>query len=178
MKKMVTGITQIALWLLFFSTASSQVISESFQQESPTVVERAYADAGGNVHVVLRDGRDDKISKEKDQVGGRSIRIAVDKKTVGWTVLYENCCTSYPIPLLLVIYRDGKVQQRLDTGGLMIYDWRFWSGEKQVAFCTGTVHGDSGGHCELHDVKSGRALAVIDGHLGEESPLWARGLQN
>ena len=58
----------------------------------------------------------------------------------------------------------------------MIYDWRFWSGEKQVAFCTGTVHGDSGGHCELHDVKSGRALAVIDGHLGEESPQWAQGL--
>jgi len=69
------------------------------------------------MHVVLRDGRDDKISKEKDQVGGRSIRIAEDKRTVGRTVLYENCCTSYPIPLLLVIYRDGKVQQRLNTGG-------------------------------------------------------------
>ena len=76
MKKIATGIKQIALLLLLFSTASSQVISESFQQKSPTVVERAYADAGGNIHVVLRDGRDDKISKEKDQVGGRSIRIA------------------------------------------------------------------------------------------------------
>ena len=41
---------------------------------------------------------------------------------VGWTVLYDNRCTSYPIPLLLVIYKDGKAQQRLNKSGQMIYD--------------------------------------------------------
>ena len=50
------------------------------------------------------------------------IKIAEDGRTVGWTVLYDNCCTSYPIPLLLVIYKDGKVQQRLNKSGQMIYD--------------------------------------------------------
>jgi len=28
----------------------------------------------------------------------------------------------YPIPILLVIYNDGKVQQRLNKSGQMIYD--------------------------------------------------------
>jgi len=51
----------------------------------------------------------------------------------------------YPIPILLVIYNDGKVQQRLNKGGQMIYDWGFRASGKQVAFCTGTTHGDSGG---------------------------------
>jgi hypothetical protein len=54
--------------------------------------------------------------KSKDQVGSRELRIADDKKTVGWLAEYENCCTSYAVPLKLVIYRDGKVRQRLGDG--------------------------------------------------------------
>ena len=140
-------------------------------------VERAYVDQAGNVHVVENGGRDRKIEKETEQVGSNDIKIASDKKTVGWTALYENCCTSYPIALRLVIYKNGRVRRSI-TADLMIYDWRFWAGGKQVAFCSGTVHGDSGGHCELHDAASGRRLAAISGHLDENSPAWARGLQN
>jgi hypothetical protein len=145
--------------------------------ETAPLVEKAYVAADGNVHIV-ETGRGDKaVPKEKDQVGSSELRIADDKKTVGWLAEYENCCTSYPIPLKLVIYRDGKVRQRLGDG-LMIYDWRFCEGGKQAAFCSGTVHGDSGGHCELHDAISGRTLDTLDGHLDEDSPNWAKGLRN
>jgi hypothetical protein len=77
----------------------------------------------------------------------------------------------------VVIWKDGKVVQRLGDG-MMIYDWRFWEGGKQVVFCSGTVHGDSGGHCELHDALTGKTLDTIDGHLNDDSPKWARGLRN
>jgi hypothetical protein len=141
------------------------------------VVEKAYVGVDGSVHILVT-GQDGKVvPKEKDQVGSGELRIADDKKTVGWLAEYENCCTSYAIPLKLVIYRDGKVRQRLGDG-MMIYDWRFWEGGTQAAFCSGTVHGDSGGHCELHDASSGRTLDTLDGHLDGDSPKWAAGMRN
>jgi|HubBroStandDraft_3_1064219.scaffolds.fasta_scaffold121244_1 hypothetical protein len=141
------------------------------------LVEKVYVGVDGSVHIV-ETGRGDKpVPKEKDQVGSGELRIADDQKTVGWLAEYENCCTSYTIPLKLVIYRDGKVRQRLGDG-MMIYDWRFWEGGTQAAFCSGTVHGDSGGHCELHDASSGRILDTVDGHLDNDSPKWATGMSN
>ena len=139
-------------------------------------VEKAYLEAGGRVHIVETGRGDTAVPKEKGQVGSSELRIADDKMTVGWLAEYENCCTSYNIPLNLVVYRDGRVRQRLGNG-LMIYDWRFWENGKQVAFCRGTVHGDSGGHCELHDA-SGRIVDTLDEHLDNDSPGWAKGLRN
>lgn len=147
------------------------------QSQSTGTVKKAYVDAKGSVHILEAGGKDIVVPKEKDQVGSSDVKIADDKKTVGWEALEDNCCTSYPIALSVVIWKDGKVRQRLGDG-MMIYDWRFWEGGKQVAFCSGTVHGDSGGHCELHDVESGKTLDTIDGHLTGDSPAWARGLSN
>ncbi|HXC86431.1 MAG TPA: hypothetical protein VNU23_01520 [Candidatus Cybelea sp.] len=62
--------------------------------------------------------------------------------------------------------------------GLMIYDWRFQEGGTRAAFCPGTVDGDSGGHCELHDASSRLTLDTLDGHLDDDSPKWAVGMRN
>jgi len=167
-KRFVLGLV-IALWL--------GVCAPLAAPGRTPLVEKAYVDVEGSVHIV-ETGRGDKtVPKEKDQVGSGELGIADDKKTVGWLAEYENCCTSYAIPLKLVIYRNGKVRQRLGDG-LMIYDWRFWEGGTQAAFCSGTVHGDSGGHCELHDASSGRTLDTLDGHLDDDSPKWAAGMRN
>jgi hypothetical protein len=140
-------------------------------------VEKAYVGADGSVPIV-ETGRGDKVvPKGKDQVGSSELQIADNKKTVGWLAEFVNCCTSYPILLTLVIYRDGRVRQR-PGDCMMTYEWRFWESGKQVAFCSGTVHGDSGGHCELHDASSGRILDTLDGHLDEDSPNWSKGLRN
>jgi hypothetical protein len=145
--------------------------------EPASLVERAYVAPDGGVHIVETGRGDVAVPKEKDQVGITELRVADDKKTVGWLAEYENCCTSYPISLKLVIYKDGKVRQRLGDG-MMIYDWRFWEGGKQAAFCSGTVHGYSGEHCELRDAITGRSLDTLDGHLDENSPNWAKGLRD
>lgn len=44
---------------------------------------------------------------------------------------YENCCTSYPIPLNVVVYRDGhrlKISPRQ-----MIWDWKFVADGQRIA---------------------------------------------
>jgi hypothetical protein len=115
-------------------------------RSSRNPVAGAYIDSGGALHLVDRSGHDTKPDKQKDQVSFSSPQIADDRQTVGWLAEFPNCCTSYPIPLTLVIYRDGKIIQQLKPG-MMIVGWRFRAGGKQVAFCTNTVHGDSAPHC-------------------------------
>jgi hypothetical protein len=138
-------------------------------------IARVYIDSEGALHLVDAAGRDAKVSKEKDQVAFSSPQVAGDNQTVGWLAEFPNCCTSYPIPMTLVIYRDGKIIQQLKPG-MMIVDWRFRVGGRQVAFCTNTVHGDSAPHCELYDVNSAKLLEEFDGNAGERSRTWMDGL--
>ena len=138
-------------------------------------IARVYIDAEGALHLVDAAGHDTKASQEKDQVAFSSPQVADDDRTVGWLAEFPNCCTSYPIPLTLVIYRDGKIIQQLKPG-MMIVDWHFRTEGKQVAFCTNTVHGNLAPHCELHDVDSAKLLEQFDGNTGERSRAWMDGL--
>lgn len=169
------------LFLCFASFAvAGQLVPGSFAQATEHLIDKVYVDASGAVHVLERGGALKTVGKAKDQVGAAMVKIAKDRKTAGWTAEYPNGGTSYPIPMALVIYHDGRIRQRLHDG-MMVYDWRFWAGGQQVAFCTGTTHGPSTGHCELHDVESGRTLATADPPVGGAAeykyPRWALDLQ-
>jgi hypothetical protein len=132
-------------------------------------------DADGRVHIVTRVGKDIGIPKEKDQVRCDSPRVADDQQTAGWLVDYENCCTSYPVPLTLVVYRSGRIIRRIQPGW-MIFDWRFVEGAKKVALSSGTVHGMTFRSLSLYDARTGRRLDQWEGSFEEAPPLWARGL--
>ena len=58
----------------------------------------------GIVHILHSGGVEFIAPKEKEQVSTGSSSIADDKSAAGWLVFYENCCTSYPIPLGLLVY--------------------------------------------------------------------------
>jgi hypothetical protein len=60
------------------------------------LVEKAYVGVDRSVHIVETRRGDKTVPKEKDQVGSGELRIADDKKTVGWLAEYENCCTPMP----------------------------------------------------------------------------------
>ena len=101
-------------------------------------------------------------------MGFDKIEISPDGASVGWVALYPNCCTSYPIPLKLVIYSSGKL--RTFTGlGLPVWQWHFAAGGKQVAFYQETVHGGLGIHYELCDVASGRRIATYGPTIGPDN---------
>jgi hypothetical protein len=123
------------------------------------------------VHVVRGDGRDIQIPGEKDQVLADSPVVAPDRQTVGWLVEMPNCCTSYPIPTTLVIYKSGRVVRRIDDG-MMIYKWVFLDRGRRIAVSSGTVHGMTRIHLTLYDSRTGRTLRTWDGDAGEVTPEW------
>lgn len=133
----------------------------------------ATVDTDGQLHIVTADHRDIMPQKDNDQVGFERPAISDDRTTVGWLALYPNCCTSYPIPLALVLYRNGAVL-RTFGGGLPIWKWRFEADGAQVAFAQETVHGHLGVHFELREIESGGLIAEHDGDPEPNAPKWIR----
>ena len=133
----------------------------------------ATVDTSGQLHIVTADGHNIMPEKDPEQVGFDKPAVSEDKTTVGWLAFYPHCCTSYPIPLALVIFREGKVV-RTFRGDLPIWKWRFEAGGTQVAFYQETVHGHLGVHFELRDIESGRVLASHDGDPELDAPQWIR----
>ena len=103
---------------------------------------------------------------------------SADGRTVGWLALYPGCCQSYPLPLALVLYRDGRQVRALTGAGMPIWHWHFVDGGREVAFVQRPSHGAAPDHYELRDVASGRLRAQLDLADGDRAPLphWARGL--
>lgn len=114
---------------------------------------RVALDPNGKLHIFTQDRREILPANENDQTGFHHAAIAPDRCAVGWLALYPNCCTSYPIPLKLVIYSNGKTQT--------------FTGSKQFAFEQETVHGGLGVHYELHDLTSGKRLAEYEPEPGK-----------
>jgi hypothetical protein len=137
-------------------------------------IAKVFVDNAGAVHLVDRSGHDRAAPKLKDQISAADAKVAPDGRTAGWLVEYENCCTSYPVPLTLVLFRNGRVRHRIRPG-LMIYDWGFEAGGSQAALCEGTVHGQSEPHCLLYDSVTGKLLNAWQGQ--GTVPGWAAPLR-
>jgi hypothetical protein len=159
-------------------------------------IEEPKKDSGyetGPLHIIYDDGTEVvktlpplEASTEKktvfNDVGFSDVRLAADRQTLGWTVDVENCCTSYPIPLRVVIFRHKKV---LDTfaPGQMVWSWMFVRGGEQIAAVFGPTHGPEVGDYRLYDVKTGRSISEVFGDedtqaLKPDAPGWAQLLQD
>jgi hypothetical protein len=130
----------------------------------------------GPLHIVYSDGTElierppqREQSTADDTVehgeGFSDPQLAEDKNTIGWTELYDNCCTSYAIPLVLVVSKSGAIIRRIQQGQMVWY-WTFLDGGKRVAVVWGPTHGSDAGDYQLYDVKTGRMLSEV---YGEES---------
>jgi hypothetical protein len=147
------------------------------QSNAAVLIEKAYVDVNGMVHIVGGNGKNVKAPKENGQVSCDLVRVANDQQTAGWLVEVPNCCTSYPIAMTLVIWRSGRIVHRF-ANGMLIANWHFVDGGKQAAFYTNTVHGDFAPHYELRDLRSGHQVAKWDGPLTDKAPLWAQELSD
>jgi hypothetical protein len=116
-------------------------------------------------------------------VGYDQIQISIDGRAVGWVALYPNCCTSYPIPLALVVYSNG-IKRSYAGNGLPVWKWRFVAAGSQVVFRQETVHGGLGVNYELRDVLSGDLIAEFSPPVspdnqplrGQRVPEWVAAL--
>jgi len=134
---------------------------------------RASVDYDGQLRIMTASGQTIEPRRDEDQVAFGTPRISPDGRTVGWLAEYQNCCTSYPIPLRLVIYRDGRSRSH-SGNGLIVSLWAFQARGKHVAFKQETVHSALGVHYELRDVVTGRRLAQWDPAYGRDNRLLPR----
>jgi hypothetical protein len=158
--------------LLAVALASSSLTLKA--QVAPATVTSAAADpAGEAVQISYSDGKVLAAPKLKDQVSFGHPFVARDKRTVGWLAMLPNCCTSYPIPLTLVIYRDGKILASISPG-MSIFHWLFLSQGDRVALSTDVLHGgsDSSAEYELYEVNSGRQVAYWNQWKAKKQPEW------
>jgi hypothetical protein len=132
-------------------------------------IARVYVDEAERVHVVEESGREVLPPKLDGQISASDAKLAEDAQTSGWLVNFENCCTSYPIPLALVIFRDSRIRREIKPG-LMIYDWDFREHGRQAALCDGTVHGNPVAHCALYETLSGKKVGEWGGN--GNPPAW------
>jgi hypothetical protein len=98
--------------------------------------------------------------------------IAADGRVVGWLALFDNPTTSYPIPLTLVLYSDGR-SWSISGEGLAVWKWSFSANGRQVVLRVGPVHGDAGARYELRDTFTARLLAQFEPREGAMLPPWA-----
>jgi hypothetical protein len=151
--------------LLTLAVAVATGVSAASVQTGGTAAAETYRqatiDQSGRLRIVTAAGKVILPRKLTTQVGFDMVAISPDGRVVGWVALYPNCCTSYPIPLTLVLYSNGRTRT-LTGSGLPIWLWRFESGGKQVAFEQETVHGGLGIHYELRDVASGGLIEAYN----------------
>ena len=112
------------------------------------------------MHIITDDGREVVPPSEKDQVGCRAPQISEDRLEAGWLIESDNCCTSYPISTVLVVFRLGKPIRRFEAG-MAIMGWGFLARGKQVAYHTDVLHGTSAPHDEVRDIETGRLVRQI-----------------
>lgn len=137
---------------------------------SPETYESADIDADGNLRILTSDHRTVVVPKGGSPKAGTSFGeqtafetpvISDDRRAVGAPAAFANCCTSYDIPLQLVIYSGGKTHRF--EGGLAIFDWHFSDGGRRVVFSQQTVHFSCSIHWELRDIASEKLVAAVCG---------------
>jgi hypothetical protein len=75
--------------------------------------------------------------------------------------MFLNCCTSYDVPLRLVVYAEGKVH-RFTGVNLPIFGWAFADGGTRVAYGQEPVHFGCTTHYELRHIESERLIEAVD----------------
>ncbi len=123
-------------------------------------ISRADCGTDGKAHITYSDKSEKIVEAQNGQIGCEHSIVASDGSTVGWSVLVKNCCTSYPIPTKVVVYRSGK--RRIISPDQMIWDWRFIDKGDRLAILSGPVHGDPSA-ATLYNAHNARVLAKWEG---------------
>ena len=147
----------------------------------------------GPLHIIYSDGTEivqtlPPLKPETDEetvfaaVGFSGVELAEDQPTLGWTINVQNCCTSYSVPLSVVVFQHKQVLHTFHQGQ-MVWSWMFLEGGKQVAVVFGPTHGPEVGDYQLYEVKTGKLISEVWGDavtqsLKTDAPDWAKRLQD
>lgn len=136
---------------------------------------RAELDTAGRLRIVLSSDQVIRPKLDSGQVAFDRPAVSRDRRTVGWLALYPNCCTTYPIPLALVLMRSNGARTVINVD-LPIWQWGFAADGRSVVLQQAPVHGDAPVYYERRDVLTGRLLATAraDSSVHGALPGWVR----
>lgn len=161
-----------------------------------TIVKYYVADAApgstyetGPIHIVYSDGKEvvEKLPPQEKSTEDMTVlnpegisdpQLAEDQQTMGWSESYETPGANYSTPQVLVLYRSGKIIQRLQDGQ-MLWGWTFLKGGNKVAAQWGPLHGSMGIAIRLYQVETGKILSEFTGNESDmpHAPAWAKEAQ-
>jgi len=127
----------------------------------PEQFESADRDLDGHLTLVTTSGRRVTVRKKGEQTAFADPAISRDGTVVAAQALFPTCCTSYDIPLELVVYTRGT-ERRFKGTGLPIFQWGFADDGRRIAYGQETVHFGCVTHYELRDILSGRLVESVD----------------
>jgi hypothetical protein len=132
--------------------------------------------SGGERIVV---GKSDRRWADELQTEFKNIAISRDGAAVGWVAYYPNCCTSYPVPILVEVYTAGR--RHTFQPPIAPWHWCFVDGSASVAAISTTVHGPQNEVIELWDVSTGTKrgeFTWMDGETYPRAPAWVVAVRN
>lgn len=113
------------------------------------------SDDGTALRYETSDGRTVAVEALVDQVGFAQARLSEDRKRLGWVALFPNCCTSYPVPLKLVVSSENGSMVSF-SGSQAIFKWCFAKGSKAVVYRQEALHGPAFATYTLGRLKDGK----------------------
>jgi len=138
-----------------------------------TMYRQITVDSGGQLRIVLSTSRVVWPPKDSTVVAFEQLRMSADRRAVGWVEAYHSCCTSYPIPLKLVVLRGDH--RCVVSNGLPIWQWAFGADSRQLVIRQAPTHGRTVDHYELRDFETERLIATadVDAFKRTRLPRWA-----
>ena len=133
-----------------------------------------------NLIITESDGARFDAPKFPEQAEYSHPRISANGRYVGWLALFPNCCTSYPIPLKLVVLDDSRQLHTFEGIRLAVFAWCFTASSTSVAYSQGVLHGSDFRHFELRRIADSHLLANYEYPHGEaevarrHAPSWVR----
>jgi hypothetical protein len=118
-------------------------------------------DANGQLAIVSSNGQVIIIRKEGEQTSFSAPITSSARTAVAAQALFPNCCTSYDIPMQLVVFARGTVH-RFKGEGWPIFQWGFADGGTRIAYGQEPVHFGCATHYQLRDIDSERLIDSID----------------
>jgi hypothetical protein len=158
---------RILLTVVIASFLLPSVSAAQTKRSGPTGAPRvetyrsAAIDASGSLVITTSDQRTIVVPKEGEQSSFSAPIVSSAGTAVGAQAEFPNCCTSYDIPLQLVIYANGKAH-RFTGNRLPIFQWHFADGGTRVAFGQEPVHFGCAIHYELRDIQSERLIESVE----------------
>ena len=131
------------------------------ENRRPEIYETAAVDAQGRLVITTSEKRTIVVGWDREQTSFADPVMSSDRTAVGAQGRFPNCCTSYDLPLQLVVYSRGHVH-RFKGNGLPIFNWHFADSGTRVAFGQEPAHFGCEIHYELREIHSERLIAAAD----------------